>query len=224
MIVAMLNWFKRRKQTKKSYLSNEEWLELLASPADEKAVGELRKILVRGLKPALYKYVDRELDQFVEDTVQDSLVKILDKLDSFRGESRFTTWAMKVAVREGLSELRRKKWQDVSIDDLASAGIEDDDDSHPVQFAADNPGPDRTTHESMVLEKVMEIIENDLSDKQKMALNALMVEGISSTVVADQMGMKRNALYKLVHDARVKLKTKLASEGIDPDKLLEQLS
>jgi len=105
----MINWFKRRKQKDKSYRTNEEWVESLSNSPDEDAVSDLRRFLIRGLKPALYKYVDRELDQFVEDVAQDALLKILDKIDTFRGESKFISWAMKIAVREGLSELRRKK-------------------------------------------------------------------------------------------------------------------
>lgn len=82
----MLRWFKNKKTDKKAPYTNEEWVELLSEPPNEQAVQELRNYLVRGLKPALSKYVDRELDQFVEDVAQDALLKVLDNIHSFRGE------------------------------------------------------------------------------------------------------------------------------------------
>ena len=222
--VFMINWFKRRKQKAKSYRTNEEWVESLSNPSDEDAVDDLRRYLIRGLKPALYKYVDRELDQFVEDIAQDALLKILDKIDTFRGESKFVSWAMKIAVREGLSELRRKKWQDISIGDLAGSDPEEEgSEINSEVFSTDDPGPDETTHEKMMLKKVMGIVEEELSEKQKKAIMLLMVQGMPVTVVAEQMGVTRNALYKLVHDARLNLKKKMGAQGIDPEKMLKQL-
>lgn len=219
----MLKWFKKTKKKESSLRSNNEWVKSLTSPTDERAVTELRDIIIRSLKPALYKYIDRELDQFVEDTAQDALLKILDKVHTFRGESKFTTWAMKIAVREGLSELRRKKWKDISIQDLISASDDNSSEINTMEFSANDPDPEQLANQNIVLDKVMEIIEHELSDKQKMAIQALMIHGISVTVVAEQMGISRNALYKLVHDARVKLKKKMAEGGMDPENILEQM-
>ncbi len=56
----------------------------------------------------------------IEDFAQEALIKILDNLDSFRGESHFTTWAQKIAVRVAFTELRRKQWRNVSLQDLVS--------------------------------------------------------------------------------------------------------
>jgi len=219
----MLNWFKKRKNSGKT-LSNDDWVEQLTPPPEDQAVAKLRIILIRGLKPALYKYVDRELDQFVEDTVQDALLKILDKVHTFRGESKFTTWAMKVAVREGLSELRRKKYNDISLNDLVANDDESGrDEINQMSFTDENPSPERETHERMILQKVQKMIDEELTDKQKTAINALMMHGIPIEVVAEQMGTNRNALYKLVHDARLKMKERLMAEGIDPDEMLNQL-
>ncbi|MFO7800182.1 RNA polymerase sigma factor [Rhodohalobacter sp.] len=220
----MFNWFKKSNKNKKPSRSNEDWVEQLTPPPSEESISHLRIILVRGLKPALYKYVDRELDQFVEDTVQDALLKILDKVDTFRGESKFTTWAMKIAVREGLSELRRAKYKDISLNDLVANDDESGrDEINQMSFTDDQPGPDRATHEQMILQRVQKMIDEELTDKQKTAMNALMMHGIPIEVVADQMGTNRNALYKLVHDARLKMKDRLMAEGIDPDEMLNQL-
>ena len=193
----MLKWFKKNKKKESLPRSNNEWVKSLTSPTDERAVAELRDIIIRSLKPALYKYIDRELDQFVEDTAQDALLKILDKVHTFRGESKFTTWAMKIAVREGLSELRRKKWKEISIQDLMSVSDDNSSELNTMEFSANDPDPEQLANQNIVLDKVMEIIEHELSDKQKMAIQALMVYNISVTVVANQMGISRNALYNL---------------------------
>ncbi|MGM0546527.1 MAG: RNA polymerase sigma factor [Bacteroidota bacterium] len=217
----MINWFKRRRNKSKSYDTNEEWVEALSPPVDEHAVEVLRKKLIQGLKPALHKYVDRELDQFVEDVAQDALLKVLDNIDSFRGESKLLTWAMKIAVREGLTELRLKRYDDISIEDLKP-----DDNSREVfslSVASDETSPDRSLHESQLIDKVMQIINEELTDKQKQAINALMIQGLPMPAVVKLMDTNRNALYKLVYDARLKIKTKLELEGIDPEKMLDKL-
>ncbi len=216
----MFDWLKRRKRKDRSYRSNDDWISGLENPPDEKAVQDLRDILVRGLKPALSKYVDRELDQFVEDIAQDSLLKILDNIHTFRGESKFTTWAMKIAVREGLTELRRKRYDDISIEDLRP---EDGDEIFSLTMADGEVGPDRSAHEAQLMEKLMRIINEELTDKQKRAIQALMIQGLPVQIVADQMGTNRNALYKLLHDARLKIKNRFEIDGIDPDDMLNQL-
>jgi RNA polymerase sigma-70 factor (ECF subfamily) len=219
----VFNWFKRGNKKKKTFNTNEEWVQALSKPADEQAVYLLRKKLVQGLKPALHKYVDRELDQFVEDVAQDALLKILDNIDSFRGESKLITWAMKIAVREGLTELRRKKYDDLSIEEFKYLDNDGRNELSSLTFATELPEPDETTHEQIVLQKVSDIINNDLTNKQRQAIKALMIEGHSVSVVADQMDTNRNALYKLVHDARLKVKDKLEIEGIDPDTIFDEV-
>lgn len=218
----MLNWFKSRGKKETTYDTNQDWIQALSEPVDEQAVDLLRKKLINGLKPALYKYVDRELDQFVEDVAQDALLKILDNIDSFRGESKLITWAMKIAVREGLTELRRKKYDDASIEDFKHPDQEGRDELTSLTFASDLPDPDDATHEQMVLQKVLDIINNDLTNKQRRAIKGLMLDGLSVAVMADQMDTNRNALYKLVHDARLKIKEKLELDGIDPDKIFNE--
>ncbi|MEL7833095.1 sigma-70 family RNA polymerase sigma factor [Fodinibius sp. Rm-B-1B1-1] len=217
----MFNWFKKHRKKNASYDTNEEWIQALKPPVDEQAVEQLRAQLIRGLKPALYKYVDRELDQFVEDVAQDALLKVLDNIDSFRGNSKLLTWAMKIAVREGLTELRLKRYDDISIEDLKP-----DDESREVfslSIASDGTSPDRAVHESQLVEKVLHIINEELTDKQKQAINALMIQGLPMPAVVKQLDTNRNALYKLVYDARKKIKNRLDVEGIDPNEMLNKL-
>lgn len=223
--VMMLRWFKKTKSKKKPPYSNKDWIELLQAPADKRAIVELRKYLVRGLKPALSKYVDRELDQFVEDVAQDALLKVLDNVHTFRGESKLTTWAMKIAVREGLTVLRRKRWNNISIEDLK--GPNPDRESGEIfseTFASNEPSPELSTAQKMMMEKVQSIIDNVLTDKQRKVMIALMIHGLPITIVAEQMNTNRNNLYKLVYDARKKLKNEFEVQGIDPEEMLKELS
>lgn len=216
----MLDWFKRRGKKKKSYSTNDEWVQALSPPPEEEAINQLRNYLVKGLKKALYKNIDRDLGQFVEDITQDSLLKILDNVDSFRGESRFTTWAMKIAIREGYTELRKKRYQDISLQDYSHF---DPEEKSAVEIKEEQAEPDQITHESMMVQKVMKIMDEELTEKQKKVIEYLMIEQIPMTVVAERMGSNRNAIYKLVHDARVKLKNRLEVEGINPEEMLHNM-
>ncbi|MDZ7716010.1 MAG: sigma-70 family RNA polymerase sigma factor [Balneolaceae bacterium] len=222
----MIRWFKNKAEKKATPpYSNEEWVKLLSEPANGEAVKHLRSILIRGLKPALAKYIDRELDQFVEDVAQDGLLKILDNVQTFRGESKFTTWAMKIAVREGLTVLRRKRWENISINDLK--GPNPDSDSGEIFsdiFASDEPDPELTAAQKMVMEKVKKAIDNILTEKQRKVINAVMVHGLPVSIVAEQMGTNRNNLYKLIYDARKKLSNEFEVQGIDPKEMLNELS
>lgn len=203
--------------------TNEEWIRGLTYPVQEEAVAQLRKRLIAGLKPALYKYVDFELNQFVEDVAQDALLKILDNINSFRKESKFITWAMKIAVREGLTELRRKKYNDQSLQDFEQRDDDSSEELRSLTFATDVPGPEQSTNQQMVLSMVMDIINNELTDKQHSVISAVLIQGLSPTVVAEKMGTKRNALYKLLYDARLKIKNTLEVEGINIQTLLDDL-
>lgn len=216
----MLDWFKRRDKKNRSYSTNEEWISALTPPPDEQAIGQLRNYLLKGLKSVLYKNIDRDLDQFCEDITQDALLKVLDNVDTFRGESKFTTWAMKIAVREGYSELRRKRYNDISLERYSSY---DPDEKDAVEIEHEQAGPDQITHESILVQKVMRIMDEQLTDKQKQVLQHLMIDQIPMTVVADMMDSNRNAIYKLVHDARLKLRKGLEAEGINPEEILDEM-
>jgi len=216
----MLNWFKRRGKSSKSYRTNEEWISAIEPPPEDVAILQLRTFLVKGLKASLYKYVDRDLNDFVEDIAQDSLLKILDKYDTFRGDSKFTTWAMKIAVREGYSELRKKKYEDISLEQYSSY---DPDEKEAVEIEHNQAGPDQVTHESMMLNKVQTMMEEELTEKQKKVIQLLMIDQIPMTVVSEMMDSNRNAIYKLVHDARMKLKNRLEIEGINPEDIFKQM-
>ncbi len=215
---------KNRKDSPRPPFTNDQWVDLLSDPVNETAVDELRRLLIRGLKPALFKYVDHELDQFVEDVAQDGILKILDNIDTFRSESKFMTWAMKIAVREGLTELRRKRWDNISIEDLKGGPDEEGSEVYSETFASVEPSPEQTTAQKIAVEKIEKMIDELLTDRQQTAIKALLIHDLSSNQVAEILDTNRNNLYKLLYDARQKLKNELEVQGIDPEKLLQELS
>ena len=199
--------------------SNSEWIADLSGPDPGQALDDLRAILVRGLRFALSSRVQGDLNMLVEDFAQDALVRILDKLDTFRGESRFTTWAQKIAVRVAFSELRRQRWKDISLQDLMPAD-DDHGDFTPAILSDPGPTPEQQTTQQSMINMVMRLIREELTERQREAIMAIIVGGMPLEEVARRMDTNRNALYKLIHDARKRLQKRLANEGLTPDEVL----
>ena len=169
------------------------WVERLAAshPQYEKAVEELRTYLVRGLKGAL---ISRGASpEFCEDIAQDSMIKILDKKDTFEGRSKFTTWAMSIAIRTGISAFRRRHFQDVSLDAVTKDGLKFD----PVDISQENPEVE--LDRESILRKLRELIDNDLTEKQRTVVRALL-GGMPVEEIATRTDSNRNAVYlSLIH-------------------------
>jgi RNA polymerase sigma-70 factor (ECF subfamily) len=196
--------------------TNDEWLRALSSPgaARDEALVDLRVILFSGLQRGLLGHVDTSAPEFhtlVEDFVQDSLLKILDNLQSFAGRSKFTTWAHKITIHVALSELRRKRWQDSSLDQLTES---ENGDYTPSYTADPNPTPEVIAARSEMLARVNRIVEEDLTDKQRQVIKLSVIQGQPAATVGKTMAMKTNAVYKLLYDARLKIKTRLNEEGL----------
>ena len=158
----------------------------------------------------------REFDSQAEDFAQEALLKIIDQLGAFRSDSRFTTWAHKIAVRVALTELRRKRWQDVSLDTLATSP----DEMRAVEFADPAPGPAQAADKKAVAALLHRYIDNELTERQGRALLAVGIYGMPLEEVARRMGSTRNAMYKLLHDARRNLQRKLTADGFSREQLL----
>jgi RNA polymerase sigma-70 factor (ECF subfamily) len=181
--------------------TNDEWLHDLSSPgtARDEALMDLRIILSRGLQHGLLGHIDTSALEFhtqVEDFVQDSLLKILDNLQSFAGRSKFTTWAHKITVHIALTELRRKRWQDSSLEHLTEGY---DGDYTPRYIADPDPTPEVIATRTEMLARVNRIIEEDLTDKQRQVMQLSVFQGHPGAIVAKRMDMKPNAVYKLLN-------------------------
>jgi RNA polymerase sigma-70 factor (ECF subfamily) len=200
--------------------TNQEWLAALRGAGRDEALADLRAFLVRGLGYALSNRSDVD-DQILEDFAQDALLKILKALDSFRGESRFTTWAQKIAVNVAFTELRRRRWQDTSLDQLTEGQSLD---FVPDMLIDRSAGPDQQAVQRIFLETLQRLIAIELTDKQRQALVAVRIHGMPLEEVARRMGTNRNAMYKLLHDARQRLKKKMEEEGLSAEDVLAAFS
>jgi RNA polymerase sigma-70 factor, ECF subfamily len=193
--------------------SNEEWLAALRGPEKEAALADLRVLLVRGLRAAMRGRMGGA-DRSVEDFVHEALLKILGNLDSFRGESRFTVWAHKICVRTAFAEMRRSRWRDVSLEDVIDRQGEG-------ALASSDPimDPERATAKSIMLADFRRYMEEDLTEKQRVALLASL-GGMPLDAIADRMDTNRNALYKLLYDARKRLKRRMQAERLSVEDVL----
>ena len=202
--------------------TNEQWLaELRASGVErETALEDLRAVIQKGLPYALSRWLSSDQPQFnalVEEVTQETLLRVLDQLGTFEGRSQFTTWVHKIAVRIALTELRRKRWRDSSLDELT----ENEDVPPPPGLLADtHAGPETSAERADMLTHVRRIIEEELTDRQREALILLGVRDMPMEDAAKKLKTNRNALYKLLHDARVRLKSRLSMEDIAPHEVL----
>lgn len=206
--------------------TNEQWLSALQSSgtAFDAAIADLRQILVAGLQRGLLGHVNTsapEFESLAEDFVQEALLKITDNLDTFAGRSQFTTWAHKIALSVALTELRRKRWQDKSLDGIMDV---DEGDFTPSYAADRAPLPDNQVERIEMMSRVERLIREELTDKQRAALTAIVIEERSATETAEILDMKANAVYKLLHDARLRLKRRLLAEGLTSAEVLSVFS
>ncbi len=198
--------------------TNQDWLTDLEGPEADQAIGDLRNILVRGLRAALASRIHRNLDHVLEDFVQDALLKILKNLHTFRGESKFTTWAQKIAIHVAFTELRRRRWKDISLQEM----VEGDDGSEFTPAILRDPGasPEELATRKAMLEFVQRMIDEELTERQRTAITAVMFNGVPIDEVADRMDTNRNALYKLIYDARQRLQRSMIANGLSPQDVL----
>ena len=143
--------------------TNQEWLAELQGPGRDEALADLRAFLVRGLRYALSNRSGVD-ETIIEDFVQEALLRILDNLHTFRGESRLTTWAQKIAVRVAYTELRRRRWQDISLDGMIEA---QDMDFVPRAMVDRSAGPQQQIRQRLFVEMLQRLIATELTDKQR---------------------------------------------------------
>jgi RNA polymerase sigma-70 factor (ECF subfamily) len=144
-------------------------------------------------------------DDLAQHSADDALLAILGKLDSFRGESRFTTWAYKFALLEAAVKLRRRAWQGREVP-LES--------EHWSLMADQRSTPDHDAESTELMRAIGEAIEQQLTPHQREILVALTLNDVPIDVLAERLNTTRGALYKALHDARRKLRACLSEQGL----------
>ncbi len=208
--------------------SNEEWLWALAEQSSEarsEALEDLRDFLMRAVlvylsqqRSELTDWSRQDVRDLAEDLTQEAIVEIRESLTSFRGESKFTTWAYRFVINRAASELRRRRYQNVSLDRLREEGPS-------LLFQAivsegEKVEPEQLTERRYYLRLLQEILQTELNDRQRLALMAVHWQGRSMDEVADALGLNRNALYKLLHDARKRLRAALQARHLSEGDIL----
>jgi RNA polymerase sigma-70 factor, ECF subfamily len=190
---------------------SQEWLRGLRAREDE-SVGRLHALLLRAARfevarrrPTLPHVRGNELDDIAMEAADDALMSVLGRLDSFRGESKFTTWAYKFALLEAAVKLRKRAWQGREV---------------PLEpetwslFTSAELGPEDEAEQSELLRTLQTAVEEALTPHQREVLVALALNGVPIDVLAERLDTTRGALYKVLHDARRKLRAYLDDRGI----------
>ena len=184
-------------------VSDTEWVERLTGPEREAATGELQLLLSR----AMFKFDVSAEDK--EDFVQSATIAVLTKISSYQGRSKFSTWAISIAINTALSELRKRHWNNVSLEDLTQM-------QEPTENSSRNP--ELEAQRQSTIELVDSLIHGELTLKQRTALIAEL-NGMPLQEIASRMGVSRGAIYKLTFDARQKLLQCLTAKGYSLDDL-----
>jgi RNA polymerase sigma-70 factor (ECF subfamily) len=179
----------------------------------EAAMTQLHALLVRGAHHELRRRRDllehishAELDDLATQAADDALAAILAKLHTFRGESRFTTWAYKFVLLEAGVKARRRAWhgREVVLDDESWRRLADT-----------APTAQQSIEDTELLRAIVDAIETCLTVHQREVFTALALNGIPIDVLAERLTSTRGALYKTLHDARRKLRATLADAGYE---------
>jgi RNA polymerase sigma-70 factor (ECF subfamily) len=199
--------------------TDEQWLSDLkeSSPRFDFALKDLRILLIKGLRAGVSKWKKINREDF-ENIVEESLIKIIKNLDSFKGHSRFTTWALKIGVNTALTELRHRRWKDVSLDEIVeSKGMK----SLLETVSRPSYSPEKQTIQRILMNTINKLIRTELTERQRKAMLAVRFYGMPLEEVARQMGTNRNNLYKLLHDARLRLKEAISKEELSLKEILD---
>lgn len=198
------------------------WLERLAeqSPHRDAAIGELQELLLRAARfevrrrcATLSQIRGGDQEDLAQQSAGDALVAILSKLDNFRGDSQFTTWAYKFALYEAAAKLRKLAWQGRELP------LEAED---WPRVPDPGPAPQGEVEMNDLLAAIRQEIETSLTPRQREVLVALALNEVPIDVLAERLGSTRGALYKTLHDARRKLRAALAARGLIDDRRGEE--
>ena len=194
-----------------------QWIAALHGPADarDRALSELHALLLRAARFELGRRRGQlagvgpaEVEDLAVQAADDALMAILGKLDSFRGASRFTTWAYKFALLEAGVKARRRAWhgREIAIDDLTWS-----------ELPAAEQSAQQRVEGGELFAVLRDAVQSSLTPHQREVFCALALNGIPIDVLSERLGTTRGALYKTLHDARRKLRTALDSAGYPVD-------
>jgi len=155
-----------------------------------------------------------EILQRAEDWAEDALIAVLSHLSDFRGDSKFSTWAYKFAINLSLMAARRERWKGVSLDELSETGEEAVSD-WLTRDKSDGSAPEESAMQEELRGIIRQVIDHELTEKQRQVLLLMVFNEVPMDEVVRHFGTNRNSVYKMLHDARMKLKSGLQAHGFD---------
>lgn len=146
-----------------------------------------------------------ELDDLAHQAAADAMLAILGKLASFRGESKFTTWAYKFVMFEVSAKIGRHFWQRSGV-----AMDTEDWERLPTVFGF---GPAEQFQARELLDALRHAVDQELTERQRRIFVAIVLDGIPLDALVAELHTNRNAIYKTLFDARGKLRAALVAKG-----------
>ena len=191
-----------------------DWVGALTTPGPGQVVAmrRLHELMLRAaahqvwrMRAALPDSSPGTVDVIVNQAADEAMTALLGKVHTFEGRSRFTTWAFKFAILQASTDVRRLQWQhrEVELRDLDLTEVP----------AATHESPEHHAEGSDLARALAKAMDTALTPHQRRIAIALLVDDIPIDVLADRLGTSRGALYKTVHDARVRLRTELSNRG-----------
>jgi RNA polymerase sigma-70 factor, ECF subfamily len=182
---------------------NEQELIAEARNGSSAVIGEL----VRRYESRLFRLAQNITSNYedAEEVVQNAFVKAFQKLDSFRGDSRFYTWLVRIALNEALMKIRGgQRFREVSMD----SAKETEDDIVPRELRDWGPNPEERYSQEEV-RSILATAINELDPAYRIVFQLRDVEGFSTKETAQALGLSFTAAKTRLRRARLKLRNSL---------------
>lgn len=192
--------------------TNRRWIQdLSGAPSDrEPACRLLFELLLRIARAESRRRAARvgllgpEIDDLAHQAAADALLTIIEKIGSFRGECKFTTWAYKFVIFDVRAKMNRHLWR------RPGSALDDEWDRLPDRFGID---PEAEAESRDLVNAVRHAVEESLTPRQRRVFVAIVLNQVPTDAMADRLGSTQNAIYKMIFDTRRKLRGVLVESG-----------
>ena len=179
----------------------------LALKGRESAYRELLRRYQRPVLSLIHRMVrDREL---AEDLAQDTFVKVLNALERYQPEYKFSSWIFKIAHNTALDSLRRRELPTLSLDGAPDAVSAEAQEATRPRVASDEQSPvDFTAGRELgvQIERAIALLRPDYAT----AVTLFHMEGLAYEEIAETMALPLGTVKTFIHRARKELRHHLA--------------